>query len=732
MSVKRAATTELNHDNWDQEDSNEPEDTEGFKMAPKEVLEKRVIRTAKRRSNIGNNEGQKSVFSGFGGFNKTQKTSFDFLANLTNGNKANTSLSSPSVTEGSSSLFSSKPFTTSASSSGFTALGSSAPVTSSTNQSSLFGKSTTTSPTGIKFPQTDTKLDSKEAQSESPFKIQTTSTPLSTFSFASKSSPTPAPKSSPSSAPTANVSSNVFTSSSSSPFKMSSTGPNFNMPTAKKDKPIENKISPEKKDSRETKESGGDKDEIDERKLNYYKNIQGLNVSVSEWIEKHVKETPICILSPIFKDYEKHLKDIQDEYFNNKESKSGGEKGDFKQNVNSEKKSTPTGSSLFSSTSTTNRNTLVTEKTSNIFGTPTSNNKQDTTTGTTGFSFGIASKTPTATTTSGFSLGNVSTTTSGFSFGNVSKTPTTTTTSGFSLGNVSKTSTTTTTSGFSLGNVSKTSTTTTTSGFSLGNVSKTPTTTTISGFSLGNVSKTLTTTTTSGFSLGNVSKTPTTTSTSNTDQTPKKSTGFSFGTNSTTISTPGLPAITTTKTGFSFGMNSTSQSSSLFSGTSTGTITNGNSTFSFGAGKPFSFNSNIQKKEEETTQSNNNEDEDQPPKVEFTPLVEENSVFDKKCKVFFKKDGNFVDKGVCTLYIKKIEESGKHQLLVRANTTLGTVLLNMILSASIPTQRMGKNNVMLVCIPTPDAKPPPTPVLIRVKTSEEADDLLEILNKYKM
>ncbi|CAG4941165.1 unnamed protein product [Colias eurytheme] len=628
MSVKRAATTELNHDNWDQEDSNEPEDTEGFKMAPKEVLEKRVIRTAKRRSNIGNNEGQKSVFSGFGGFNKTQKTSFDFLANLTNGNKANTSLSSPSVTEGSSSLFSSKPFTTSASSSGFTALGSSAPVTSSTNQSSLFGKSTTTSPTGIKFPLTDTKLDSKEGQSESPFKIQTTSTPLSTFSFASKSSPTPAPKSSPTpapkssptpapksspSAPKSNVSSNVFTSSSSSPFKMSST--NFNMPIAKKDQPIENKISPEKKDSRETKESGGDKDEIDERKLNYYKNIQGLNVSVSEWIEKHVKETPLCILSPIFKDYEKHLKDIQDEYFNNKESKSGGEKGDFKQNVNSEIKSTPTGSSLFSNTSTTNRNTLVTEKTSSIFGTPTSNNKQETTTGTTGFSFGIASKTPTATTT---------------------------------------------------------------------------------------------------------------------NQTPKKSTGFSFGTNSTTTSTPGLPAITTTKTGFSFGMNSTSQSSSLFSGTSTGTITNGNSTFSFGAGKPFSFNSNIQKKEEETTQSNNNEDEDQPPKVEFTPLVEENSVFDKKCKVFFKKDGNFVDKGVCTLYIKKIEESGKHQLLVRANTTLGTVLLNMILSASIPTQRMGKNNVMLVCIPTPDAKPPPTPVLIRVKTSEEADDLLEILNKYKM
>lgn len=54
MSVKRQATTELNHDNWDKDD--EPEESEGFKIAPKEVLEKRVIRTAKRRSNATNTE----------------------------------------------------------------------------------------------------------------------------------------------------------------------------------------------------------------------------------------------------------------------------------------------------------------------------------------------------------------------------------------------------------------------------------------------------------------------------------------------------------------------------------------------------------------------------------------------------------------------------------------------------------------------------------------------------
>lgn len=49
MSVKRQATTELNHENWDQDDPAEPEEGGSFKIASQDVLEKRVIRTAKRR-----------------------------------------------------------------------------------------------------------------------------------------------------------------------------------------------------------------------------------------------------------------------------------------------------------------------------------------------------------------------------------------------------------------------------------------------------------------------------------------------------------------------------------------------------------------------------------------------------------------------------------------------------------------------------------------------------------
>lgn len=56
MSVKRTATTDLNHDNWDQEDPAEHEEMGTFKAASRDVLEKRVIRTAKRRSQVSGDE----------------------------------------------------------------------------------------------------------------------------------------------------------------------------------------------------------------------------------------------------------------------------------------------------------------------------------------------------------------------------------------------------------------------------------------------------------------------------------------------------------------------------------------------------------------------------------------------------------------------------------------------------------------------------------------------------
>lgn len=95
-----------------------------------------------------------------------------------------------------------------------------------------------------------------------------------------------------------------------------------------------------------------------------------------------------------------------------------------------------------------------------------------------------------------------------------------------------------------------------------------------------------------------------------------------------------------------------------------------------------------------------------------------------------KKDNSFSDRGIGMLYLKPTP-NGKTQLIVRADTALGNLLLNTLLTQSIPTKRMNKNTIMLLCLPMPDSSPIPVPVLLRVKTSEAADELLEALNKHK-
>ena len=60
-----------------------------------------------------------------------------------------------------------------------------------------------------------------------------------------------------------------------------------------------------------------------------------------------------------------------------------------------------------------------------------------------------------------------------------------------------------------------------------------------------------------------------------------------------------------------------------------------------------------------------------------------------------------------------------------------------MLTSSVPLSRQGKNNVSMVCVPNPpiDPKDPnaqkPVPMLIRVKTSDDADELLGKMNEMK-
>lgn len=48
-----------------------------------------------------------------------------------------------------------------------------------------------------------------------------------------------------------------------------------------------------------------------------------------------------------------------------------------------------------------------------------------------------------------------------------------------------------------------------------------------------------------------------------------------------------------------------------------------------------------------------------------------------------------MDNGVGTLYIRPVDEEGtKYQAIVRADTNLGNILLNIILKDSIPSKRV--------------------------------------------
>lgn len=125
---------------------------------------------------------------------------------------------------------------------------------------------------------------------------------------------------------------------------------------------------------------------------------------------------------------------------------------------------------------------------------------------------------------------------------------------------------------------------------------------------------------------------------------------------------------------------------------------------------------------------NAEDEDDEPPKVEFKPVVEE-SIYSKRCKVFVKDDGDYKDRGTGTLYLKDVKDD-KVQLIVRADTNLGNILLNILLTPGVPAKRL-KNNVVLVCIPTPESDPKPRSVLIRVKTEDDAKEVLEEIEKHQ-
>ncbi|XP_032077301.1 nuclear pore complex protein Nup50 isoform X2 [Thamnophis elegans] len=199
------------------------------------------------------------------------------------------------------------------------------------------------------------------------------------------------------------------------------------------------------------------------------------------------------------------------------------------------------------------------------------------------------------------------------------------------------------------------------------------------------------------------------------------------------------PAAASTTTLFSFGKSGKS-------GLSSGAAGSG---FSFSPGNGGLFGKDASQTKVASSFSNNaldapaekagnaqrgDEEEEEPPKVVINEVKEEDAFYSKKCKVFYKKDNEFKEKGVGTLHLKPASNQ-KTQLLIRADTNLGNILLNILLPPQMPCSRTGKNNVLIICVPNPpiDEKNAtvPLPILIRVKTSEDADELHKILLENK-
>ncbi|GAB1869642.1 Nucleoporin 50 kDa [Camponotus japonicus] len=530
MASKRAATTELNHDNWNEE--NEPEDAGTFAKATSETLEKRIIKTARR--NLPPRDGaMKSAFGTFTGFKTTPATSsspFGFLANISVTSTMTTSAASTTTVN-----------------------------TSSRNIAS----------NGSKIPENDAKTN----KMEDTIKPQTLSSTSSSKTILTKQ-------------------------------------------------------------NEKTKRRSSD----------YYAKLKGLNESVATWIKTHVDANPFCILTPIFKDYEKYLKEITSKEESIKiqaphtpqhvtQAAEKDQKDTNDQKDTSAEKKLETSSFGTSNANTKSASTTVTEwkPEKSIFSNIAANTKSI---------FGNTEQ-KTESPKSVFGNADVTSDKSRSIFGNIES-------------NVGK-------------NI-----------FGNANVESNPF----------------------------LHKSSAVTDGGKADE--------EDATSNTKSVAPTFPIST-----FSFGQSST-----------TNNVTAG---FSFGSAKPFSFAPQAvksQESEDNTDNENKDEEAEEPPKPDFKPITEEGAVYEQRCKVYIKKNDNYSERGVGTLYLKPTP-NGKTQLIVRADTALGNLLLNTLLTQSIPIKRMNKNTIMLVCLPMPDSSPPPVAMLLRVKTSEVGDELFETLNKHK-
>lgn len=152
--------------------------------------------------------------------------------------------------------------------------------------------------------------------------------------------------------------------------------------------------------------------------------------------------------------------------------------------------------------------------------------------------------------------------------------------------------------------------------------------------------------------------------------------------------------------------------------------------FSFGSKLPTVTPNADSSKSTEDQKSKDEEDEDQPPVVNFTPIKENDAIFESKSKLFCLKNGKYEEHGIGQLYLKPVDDK-KIQLLMRNDSALGTIMVNTLLNETVNFTKRNAKNVQLICILDPTKSTKPQTVLFKFKDSQITDSFESELNKLK-
>ena len=113
-----------------------------------------------------------------------------------------------------------------------------------------------------------------------------------------------------------------------------------------------------------------------------------------------------------------------------------------------------------------------------------------------------------------------------------------------------------------------------------------------------------------------------------------------------------------------------------------------------------------------------------------TSCSSKDSLLSVRCKLFYKKESSFTDLGVGQLSVE--ERPSGVRLLLRNDTRLGNILLNVHLKGQVPVSQQ-KNNVLIVCLPNPplsEQTDEAVTYLIRVKDAGLAQELHDVVKNH--